>query len=104
MGNATAGGSDGEDRILHLRRSAEALGGIQEQARGDYTCIVALTAGLTGQVRGTIEEFGTQHECLEVLAGAAETLRGLSAGAPATGSHGAGRMAPTLPSRYTMDE
>jgi hypothetical protein len=104
LGNATASGCGREERIAHLRRSLEDFGAIQDQARGDYTRIVALTAGLTEQVRATIETFGTQHECLTVLAGAAQTLRGLSGGAPATRADGVGRTASkyAMPSRYTM--
>jgi len=104
LGDATAGRSGWEDGMTHLARSVEVLRTIQDQARGDYTRIVELAEALTGQIRETVEAFGTQHECLEVLAGAAETLRELSAGAPAVGEAGARQAAwqHLMPSRYTM--
>lgn len=104
LGNATGSGGGSDERIAQLRRSVEDFGTIQDQARGDHARIVALTAGLTEQVRETIETFGTQHECLGVLAGTAEILRGLSTARPATGADGAGQTASkhAMPSRYTM--
>jgi hypothetical protein len=79
LAEATAARGGSEVQIAHLRRSAEALGSIEDKARGDYTRTTALTDELQRQIRETAAAFGTQEESVQAMDIAREMLRGLCA-------------------------
>jgi hypothetical protein len=87
-----------EAEITQLRRCIETATSIQDSAFRDYTRTVELTAGLKQRIHETIAAFGTQKECLSVLAGTTEVLQQLSAAAMPANIAGPEQM----PAKYTM--
>jgi chromosome segregation ATPase len=98
LDEATSALTGADGRIGELRKSASALRGVQESARGGYAETMESIAGLKRQVRETIAGFGRQNEPLENLSQASEMLRGVSNLAPA----GSAEIAAPLAAQYTM--
>lgn len=98
LGASTAARTGSEVQIAHLRQSIDALSSIQDQARGDYSGTLEAAAGMKRQIRETIDAFGTQEGCLQVLATATEMIRQLSIDTRSTESAGAEQ----LSAIYTM--
>jgi methyl-accepting chemotaxis protein len=90
--------SSWEVEITQLRPCIEAMTFIQESACRDYTRTIELTAWLKQRIQETIAAFGTQKECLGVLAATTELLQQLSAHAEPAGIAGLEPMA----AKYTM--
>lgn len=67
-------------QVEGLQRCIASLNSVQERAHRDYTRTLALTTRLKSQIRETVAAFGTQNECLEILAAAIAVLSELSAG------------------------
>ncbi len=98
LGASTVARAGSEVQIAHLRQSIDALSSIQDQARDDCSGTLEAAAGMKRQIHETIDAFGTQESCLQVMASATEMIRQLASHTRSTESTGVDQLAAS----YTM--
>ena len=98
LGASTVARAGSKVQIAHLRQSIDALSSIQDQARDDCSGTLEAAAGMKRQIHETIDAFGTQESCLQVMASATEMIHQLAIHTRSTESTGVDQLAAS----YTM--